>query len=184
MPHFSLAPASSPHVSACPICAKSLPLMSQPAPFAPSHFSSCPGLPEVSSPHVPAYSLCQTPCFIVSLSCISEEKFVFCQAWWYVCRHWQRGLFYSLVLWRDCVGDFEWHSSFLAVVFTFEWLSLREKQRFVWGSPRCGQSRVHCFWMKVKVWFHPARIACPFSYTKSVHGCLMLLECFLARLHS
>jgi len=36
--HFSLAPVSSPHVSAYPICPKSLPLMSQPAPFAPSHF--------------------------------------------------------------------------------------------------------------------------------------------------
>jgi len=68
--------------------------------------------------------------------------------------------------------------------FTFEWLSLHEKQRVVWGLPRSGQSRVHCFWMKAKVWFHPVCIACPFSYTKSVHGCLMLLECFLARLHS
>ena len=25
--------------------------------------------------------------------------------------------------------------------FTFEWLSLRERQRFVWGSPRCGHTR-------------------------------------------
>ena len=68
--------------------------------------------------------------------------------------------------------------------FTSEWLSLREKQRFVRGSPRCGQSRVHCFWTKAKVWLRLARITCPFSYTKSVHRCLMLLECFLARLHS
>jgi len=35
--------------------------MSQPVPFGPSHFPSCPGLPAVSSPHVPACSLCQTP---------------------------------------------------------------------------------------------------------------------------
>ena len=117
VPHFSLAPASSPHVSACPICPTSLPLMSQPVPFAPSHFPSCPGLPAVSSPHVPACSLCQTPCCIVSPSCIREQKFVFCQAWWYVCRHLSREQFYSLILWWDCVGDFEWHSSSPAVVF-------------------------------------------------------------------
>ena len=83
----------APHVSACPICPKSVPLISLPA--------------RSQFPHV----LCQTPRCIVSLSYIREQKFVFCQTWWYVCHHWQRELFYSLVLWRDCVGDFEWHSS-------------------------------------------------------------------------
>ena len=59
MPHFSLAPVSSPHVSACPICPSCLslphlPLMSQPVPFAPSQFPSYPRPPAVSSPHVSA----------------------------------------------------------------------------------------------------------------------------------
>jgi len=130
VPHFPLTPVSSLMSPAClhlspsqfPSCLSlsHLPLMSQPVLFAPSQFPSCPGLPAVSSPHIPACSLCslcQKPCCIVSLSCIREQKFVFCQTWWYICRHLPSGLFHSLVLWRDCVGDFEWHSSSSTLLF-------------------------------------------------------------------
>jgi len=61
MPHFSLAPVSSPHVSACPICPPCLSLSHMPQVSSP-HFSACPicpksvppmyHLPQVSSPNV------------------------------------------------------------------------------------------------------------------------------------
>jgi len=44
-------------------------------------------------------------------------EFVFSQVELFSCHHWQRGLFYSLVLWRDCVDDFEWHSSSSTLLF-------------------------------------------------------------------
>ena len=130
-PSFPRPPAvSSPHVSACP---QSVPLMSQLAPYS---------RPPVALPACPV-SVSTSLYFVglnYSLVIIGRESYfmhLFCGETVLATSN----DIHRLQLW----------------FFTFEWLSLREKQRFVWGSPRCGQSRVHCFWMKVKVWFHLRR---------------------------
>jgi len=56
----------------------------------PCHFAR----PPLSVPHV-------------SLSCVREQEFVFCLVELLSYHHWQRELFYSLVLWRDCVDALE-----------------------------------------------------------------------------
>jgi len=65
VPLMSQPAPFAPHVPDRPICPKSVPLMSWPAH---SQFPSCPSLLPLPD-----------PCCIVSLSCIREQKFVFCQ---------------------------------------------------------------------------------------------------------
>ena len=46
-----------------------------------------------------------------------KQEFVFCQAWWFVCHHWQRELFCWLSLYRFHVYDSGGYSYFLVIVF-------------------------------------------------------------------
>jgi len=85
-------------------------------PFVPSQFPLCPSLPHF--PLTTACPLCQaspvdspialSPCWFPMSACpVSMSKSVYFVRPDYICHHWQRELFYSLVLWRDCVCDFE-----------------------------------------------------------------------------
>jgi len=52
-----------------------------------------------------------------SLSCIHKLESVFCRGGCFFCHHLRTGRSYSLILWRDCADDFEWHSSSSTLLF-------------------------------------------------------------------
>ena len=73
-------------------------------------------LDPVCSPVFPGH-LCLPQATVVLIPESRKLEFVFCQAWWFVCHHWQRELFCWLSLYRFHVFDSGWYSYFLVVVF-------------------------------------------------------------------